>query len=103
MTYKASIGSISHGTLNVADLIISFVDELRRLEPECALVKEADAVQTLWAAGWAKIYDSEEAQELSSVLEEALSGHAPPNCYFGTHEGDASDFGFWPAADETDA
>lgn len=99
MTYKATIGSISHGTLRSQDLIIAFSDELRRLDPDADLIKEADATHTLWAAGWTSLYDLEEANELVDALQDALSEHAPPYCYFGTNEGDGSDFGFWPNMD----
>lgn len=97
--YVATIGTVSHGTLRGADLMISFAEELNRLEPDHDLVKEAEAVQTLWSAGWRDIYDREEAAELVDALQDALSAHAPPYCYFGTHEGDGSDFGFWPSLD----
>ena len=32
---------------------------------------------------------------ISDVLD-ALDECAPEGCYFGPHEGDGSDFGFWP-------
>ena len=97
--YTASIGTISHATLQTGDLMIAFSEELNRLEPDHDLVKEAEAIQTLWAAGWNDIYDDEKARELVDELQDALSEHAPPYCYFGTIEGDGSDFGFWPSMD----
>lgn len=100
MTYKPSIGSISHGTLRAEDLAVSFADELRRMAPEHDRVKEADAVQTLWAAGWNDIYDDERVSELVNDLQDALNEYAPPFCYFGNTDGDGSDFGFWPCMEE---
>ncbi len=91
-----TVGSISTGTLKTDDLIITFADELERFEPNHDLVKEAAAVQTLWAAGWNDIYEHDMAADLLDSLEEALNAIAPPYCYFGTLEGDGSDFGFWP-------
>ena len=96
MTYTATLGSISHGTLQTGDLMIAFADELNRLSPGHDLVKEAEAVQTLWAAGWNDLYDREEAMELVDQLSDTLNDFAPPYCYFGAHDGDGSDFGFWP-------
>lgn len=95
--YRPTIGTISHGTLRTDDLMISFADELRRIAPDHDLVKEADAVQTLWAAGWLNVYEGEEAHELVDLLQDELSANAPPYCYFGNTEGDGSDFGFWPS------
>lgn len=96
MGYKASVGTISHGTLKTEDLIIALSDELRRLAPEHDMVKECEAIQTLWAAGWTEIYETPEAQETLEALMNAMDDYAPPYCYFGTNEGDGSDFGYWP-------
>lgn len=99
MTHKATIGSISHGTLRTVDLLDAFASELDRLESERDDVAEARAVLTLHNAGWLTIADSEEASELVQALQDALNEFAPPYCYFGTTEGDGSDFGFWPSLD----
>jgi hypothetical protein len=93
----ASLGSVSHGTLRNQDLIESFSSKLEWLEgPDDDLVLEAKAVDTLFSFGWTEIYGTEEASCLMEALMEALNEHAPAYCYFGTHEGDGSDFGFWP-------
>lgn len=102
MTYKPSLGTISHGTLQPGDLMISFADELRRINPDHELVAIADAVQACWSAGWSDIYEHENASELINDLEDALNEHAPPFCYFGSLEGDGSDFGFWPSMSAID-
>lgn len=102
--YRATIGPISHGTLRPADLLGAFAYELRQLDRHLPmvspLVAEAEAVATLADAGWSTIYDSEEASELVTALQDALNERAPPYCYFGNTEGDGSDFGFWPSMDE---
>lgn len=99
---KATIGSISHGTLRAVDLLEAFADELDRLESERDDVAEARAVLTLHNAGWLFIADSGEAIELMQALQDALNEFAPPYCYFGTTEGDGSDFGFWPSMEAID-
>ena len=98
-SYKPTVGTISHAALRAADLMISFADELERIAADHPLVREAAAVQTLWAAGWIDIFELEMAAELVNDLQYALNEHAPPYCYFGTSEGDGSDFGFWPSMD----
>jgi hypothetical protein len=103
MKHQATIGSISHGTLRTEDLLEAFSDELKRLAPDHNLTTEARAVLTLIEAGWSsKIVDSEEASALVAALQDALSEHAPPYCYFGNLEGDGSDFGFWPCMDQVE-
>ena len=99
MTYKPTIGSISHGTLRTDDLLSAFADELDRLEVEGEyrdLVDEAQAMLTLLANGWTTLADTEESAGLVNALTDALGEYAPPYCYFGANEGDGSDFGYWP-------
>lgn len=93
---KASIGSISHGTLRSGDLIPVFAAELARLQGTESddLVIQARAIETLLDYAWE--LDGERLSELVNELQDALNGHAPPYCYFGANEGDGSDFGFWP-------
>lgn len=97
MAHKATIGSISHGTLRTVDLLDAFASELDMLESGRGDVAEARAVLTLHNAGWLQIADSGEASELVQALQDALDEFAPSYCYFGTTEGDGSDFGFWPS------
>jgi hypothetical protein len=97
--YKPSIGTISHGTLRAADLLEAFADELDRIEPDHDLADEARAALTLMNAGWTRLEALDETSELVNALQDALSEHAPPYCYFGASEGDGSDFGFWPSMD----
>lgn len=100
MTYQASIGTISHGTLRSVDLLEAFADELNRLEEDHHLVIEARAVLTLMANAWTIEESMPDAvSDLVNALQDALSEYAPPYCYFGTNEGDGSDFGFWPCMD----
>jgi hypothetical protein len=95
MARKATIGSISHGTLRSEDLISAFADELEHLEGNVtSLVEEANAATALLSFNWA--LDDDQMSELVQSLQEALEAHAPAYCYFGTHVGDGSDFGFWP-------
>lgn len=106
MSYKASVGSISHGTLNPADLVGSFADELERISKDnppddpthiMGMIAEADALATLQEAGY-PVYEKLDSNVngLLDDLRTALEEYAPPYCYFGNTDGDGSDFGFWP-------
>ena len=98
--YVATIGTISRGTLRAQDLLEAFADELNRLEEDHIHVLEANAVLQLLAAGWPIHHHMPDAMsDLVDALQDALSEHAPSYCYFGAHEGDGSDFGFWPSLD----
>lgn len=69
------LGSISSGTLQDADLIPTFTDTLLSLSK----LNDGDIDLSL----------------VLDALENALNDLSPPFCYFGTHEGDGTDFGFW--------
>lgn len=109
----ALIGSISHGTHRTEDLLSSFISELewqvRRngaffSAPENFAQRDSLAnligeAQDCFAADGETV--DEEKQDtadwlVNEALPDALNAFAPACCYFGTHEGDGSDFGFWP-------
>lgn len=110
----ASLGSISHGTLRDEDLIDSFYSELEwhlgrngRFFSLPENFVERDRLNNLLGEVSDLCYDeegnfneSEDSPGLIDSMMDALSVFAPPFCYFGAHEGDGSDFGFWPSFDQ---
>lgn len=91
---KITLGTISHATMRTEDLIPCFLDILKELDTNKAyvsVIKEGE--QIISNEDW----DSENtSMYLNDDLWEALSNFAPPYCYFGAHEGNGSDYGFWP-------
>ena len=86
MKRYAQLGSVSSGTLRTKDLLSAFANTLEDLVDEyVALAQEARNVDP----------DSEVAAFVLDDLFNTLQQFAPPYCYFGVHEGDAADFGFW--------
>ena len=97
MTTKVSIGTISHGTLRDEDLLEAFADELERLTGnETKLVAEARGLLEIG------MNDGEASSNCVAELMDALNKFTPPHVWFGAHEGDGSDFGFWPDMDSFD-
>ena len=108
----ASIGTISHGTLKTEHLLTAFADALEALvknDPdmtgegslalrETAIREARQLVQLSEELGGAWDGNNEElAQDTIDALADYLQEYAPPYCYFGSTEGDGSDFGFWPS------
>lgn len=98
-----SIGSISHGTLRTEDLLSAFADALEdcvqhNAEMWCSDEGRATRDEMLTAVAEARELDpeSKEAGEMLADLEVLLDQFAPPYTYFGVHEYDGADFGFWP-------
>jgi hypothetical protein len=94
----ASIGSISHGACRAGDLLEAFASELE----DCVtrnfgldLAERERLTALVWDAREADP-ESDSATDLIDGLSTELQAFAPPYCYFGAHEGDASDYGFWP-------
>ena len=78
---KAEIGTIIHGTGRTQDLLHAFSEELERLGD--------DSIGDMM-------------DNLLCEITEILQGYAPPYCCFGPHEGDTSDYGFWPDMEQID-
>jgi len=101
---KAQIGSISHGTLRAKDLIDTFAGVLADLsgdDPKAGqLVAECNDYLAQLDAGDEPIHALEEV--LIEDLTEALNDFAPDDTFFGAHEGDNADFGFWPVDQDDD-
>ena len=75
---KVELGTVIHGTHRPTDLIPTFLEELKKYTDDIPQFENGDCVQ-----------------EYIIELIDALNEHSPPYCYFGTHIGDGSDFGFW--------
>ena len=99
--HTATVGSISHGTLRTIDLLRAFTFELSYLSGDyVALVNYADERHE--AINVDSDNETSEDSELVNELIDALNELAPAYCYFGAHDGDGSDFGFWPLMDAID-
>jgi len=107
---KIREGSISWGTLRPQDLLRAFADEYQRLLPfnGVRMADEArdiaqsidDAEQSIGHPSlMATLYD--DASEMIDVLTQEFNRFAETRgFYFGTTEGDGSDFGFWRCEDD---
>ena len=85
------LGTVSHGTMRSEDLIPCFRSVLSDLDRNTN-----EYTVLLLDAMMLTDYDSDEAQYIWEELADALNELAPSHCYFGAHEGDGSDYGFWP-------
>ena len=88
------LGSISTGTLRTEDLLPVFTATMRQFLTDnghkSIYVERAETIIRN------DFYDMELADELVGTLMDGIQGYCPPFVYFGAHEGDGSDFGFWP-------
>ncbi len=109
----ATPGTVIHGTLCAADLLPAFMAALEALADANCYTSDGDErelsllnAKVHMALGELErqiehpgYYDSDRAAEDLEDLEDLLNSYAPPGHYFGAHEGDGSDFGFWPTHD----
>jgi hypothetical protein len=119
LAMSVSIGSISSGTHRLEDLIPAYVSALDDIADDLATSGEADnarmsgKIHDTCAEIEDRMYDddsnvreeyfeSEEATYDLETLTDLLGEFAPPFCYFGAHEGDGADFGFWLSRDALD-
>jgi len=93
---KYIIGSVSHGTMRPEDLIPRFLDVLKELdEPAHRKIVSiyGDIIDTLGDNDATS--DPEQDDECLTACFDALDRCCPPYFYFGSHQGDGSDYGFW--------
>jgi hypothetical protein len=104
--------TVSTATLRPEDLIPAFFDALEEIAPATADVRfEGTYVEELHTAvlnghddyySWDAYHErhgSDAHEYLGWCIEmllDDLMANAPAGTYFGTLEGDASEFGFWP-------
>lgn len=97
-----SIGSVSSATHRLEDLIPAYRDALVRLAEKAKQLEQLDMIAAINAKlqkadedDEDNYFESEDATFDLEGLTEALESYAPPFCYFGAHQGDGADFGFW--------
>jgi hypothetical protein len=86
------MGSISCGTLRSKDLVRSFTSEYERLGGRPSNIRHFDNV--IIGNNLSASHDEELTWALEDLFE-LLNEMAPEGSYFGAHEGDGADFGFW--------
>jgi len=96
--------SLSHGTLRNEDLIPYFMDFLQNVKGICEIEKkvdllqeEVDKLELELESGYSDYYKDQETASciLNEDIWDLLNDIAPEFTYFGSTEGDGSDFGFW--------
>jgi hypothetical protein len=83
--------SISHGTCNPDHLIPEFISTLESVGVDCSSYVPRQGFEN----------DPEEPIWILEELFDKLDSLAPAGCYFGSHPGDGSDYGFWQCEDDT--
>lgn len=96
--WYGGIGSVSHATLRLEDLIPSFLWEAKHLRLTKAERKEISRIAR--ESEQEGYYDSKDAVfDLNESLFSILDAHSLPYFRFGAHLGDGSDFGWWLSED----
>lgn len=89
--------TVIRGTMRPQDLVPVFLDLLRDLDS--AAYSQYVLSPVLPAYAWEDMscswWDGEDCADVLFDLFEALDRCAPDGCYFGSHPGDGSDYGFW--------
>ena len=104
MTFEE--GTVSEGTLKPEDLIPVLADEYERLSGDTGKVRlfhkhvKEYHERTCHLNSFAHYCWMDSLQWDLGELFDLLNGIAPEGYYFGAHEGDGADFGFWKTEEE---
>jgi len=104
-TSYPAIGTVIHGTMRSQDLLPAWLDVVKTHHPaEYSRIMAdipADAFDNddhcFWTDEDSGVFEC--SWILNEDLFDVLNNLAPPWTYFGSHEGDGSDYGFWPSWD----
>ena len=96
MSRKIHLGSVSWGTMLASDLVPAFICYLRHYDASAADNYESEIPADAIGDSTHDYWRTDDADELCIALQDSLGEHATEGCYFGSHPGDGSDFGFWP-------
>lgn len=90
--------SVSCATMRPEDLIPSFIDAVKVIDPDNRplMASMAQLESDMQKDGY---FDSEDCQFDLDYLFDTLNMLAPDGFYFGSHPGDGSDYGFWECED----
>lgn len=97
--YATLNDTLIRATLRAQDLVPVFLEAIRET-PEYAQIMQSNNndLQVIFGIDnddderWESEYMS---YFLNETLFDVLDNYAPPGYYFGAHEGDGSDFGYW--------
>ena len=101
--YTFNLGSISHATIQPIDVAIAIHREIDYANAYCdAGIEIPDPFDGFDGFDCDDDYwDSPDATEyVFAELFELMQDHAPAYAYFGAHEGDGADLGFWVDFDD---
>lgn len=95
------IGSVSSGTMRKEDLIPSFLWEANRLRLTKDERKAVRKIQSrINRVSESDAYWQDEVSDFDlEELFDILNNHSLPHFFFGAHEGDGADYGYWLSDD----
>lgn len=95
-------GTLIHGTGNPAHLVPSFMNAARHTVEYAQMVSVPNSIvpSEAFEDDEHEFWRTDQAQELVIELMDILDGYAPEGYYFGAHEGNGSDYGFWEFTEE---
>ena len=97
-------GSVSHGTMRTEDLVPCFCDTLEIVAGDTLSDGQKRRLREIRLRLEAQefYHKGEDVSEDMDWLFDTLTEVAPEGYYFGAHEGDGSDYGFWCTEEDPD-